>query len=345
MSASARVHAAVLAAMASGCGLFPTARDPDHVSQWVFIDPKKPPPPPALAVVGAELEDPVVCSQACGYAVHRCGRPDPKNIFCERDITEAQQTAAGQRWQDTYDLQVPLVGEACRDACGGAECTLRRRASDGRLDVVCSDQPCVGGRRPPGWEAPPRREGVGGFFAEMAALEAASVTAFEELAAELTSHGAPNELIARAERAAADEVRHAAIMRALACLPCADAPRREAPLRSLFAIALDNAREGESSELVGAAIALWQSKHAARAREALASIAADEIEHAELAGDINAWILPQLTPSERAAVRRAREEAFARLAEPAREPAEALVREAGLPREAERQAIILALAG
>jgi rubrerythrin len=343
-----RIELAVLAAMASGC-FFPS-RDPNVASNWVYIvDPAK--VPAALGHVGAELEDVRACTEACGYYAERCERVEGY-IVCERAVSDAQIDAASERAGEGYDLELPIDGHACMSACGGEQCTLRRRASDGRLDIRCRDHPCIGGRRPPGWEEGERAGGCGGLFAHMAALEAASVAAFEQLADELRAHGAPRDLVARAERAAGDERRHAAVMRSLARDRGVRPERRvrrdgqhHTARRSLLAIALDNASEGEGSELVGAAIARWQGLHASgdRTRRVFAAIARDETEHAELASDINAWILPRLSRAERAQVRRARTAAFERLRAPAREPAPELVREAGLPSEAERQAIVRAL--
>ena len=81
----------------------------------------------------------------------------------------------------------------------------------------------------------------------MAALEAASVPAFERLSAELALHGAPSALVARALEARDDERRHAALVVALARRYGAErgAVRRSAlPLRSLRAVAEENGVEG-----------------------------------------------------------------------------------------------------
>src|SRR3989442_1726027 len=67
------------------------------------------------------------------------------------------------------------------------------------------------GGGPPGLEAEPMptRADLGGYFATMASLEAASVGAFRALRTELRAHGAPRALVRAAERAARDEIRHA----------------------------------------------------------------------------------------------------------------------------------------
>jgi hypothetical protein len=68
-----------------------------------------------------------------------------------------------------------------------------------------------------------RREGrrpgqnrLGDFLARCAQLEAASVFSFSRLVRELEAYGAPKHLIARTRQARADEVRHAAVVGALA---------------------------------------------------------------------------------------------------------------------------------
>lgn len=50
---------------------------------------------------------------------------------------------------------------------------------------------------------------MGRWLANVAALEASSITAFRDLGAHLRAYAAPSDLLARCERAARDEVRHA----------------------------------------------------------------------------------------------------------------------------------------
>ncbi len=172
------------------------------------------------------------------------------------------------------------------------------------------------GRRPPGL----RSRGVGDWLTEAAHLEAASVPAFERLADELASLGAPDDLITRARLAAADEVRHAAAMHDLGArvTPVSLAP---VPPRDAFALALDNAVEGCVEEAFAAILCAYQAAHAAPPlATAMTSIADDECAHADLAFAIADWLEPRLSPADRAAIDAAVTRALASL--PARAAAE-----------------------
>lgn len=195
---------------------------------------------------------------------------------------------------------------------------------------------------------------VGGWFARAAKLEAISIPAFERLARELAHHGADPELVRAAHRARRDEVRHAAAMRTLA----REAGEREAnlvapdvgelPVRSVFAIALENAVEGCVRETFGALVATFQARRAsdARIRCIMHVIAADETKHAELSWDVAAWIEPRLTPDERAAIARAKAEAVADLATALATPLAADVHDrAGMPSPGEARRMIAELEG
>ena len=177
----------------------------------------------------------------------------------------------------------------------------------------CSDTCGATGRRPPGlWlPASAATDGLGAQLARMAHLEAASIPAFAQLAAELEAHGAPPRLIAGARRALVDEQRHAQLVgdlaRSFGARPLT-LDVEPVPLRPLAAIALDNAVEGCVRETVGAVLAAEQARLAPdrTLAESLAGIAADERRHANLAWAIDAWAEPRLSPAERHAVARAR---------------------------------------
>lgn len=178
------------------------------------------------------------------------------------------------------------------------------------------------GRRPPGLVAPHRApaDPRGAFLADAAHLEAASVPAFERLAAELARLGAPARLVDRTRAAAADEVRHAAIMTAHAVAAGAVPATVEVtptPLRDAFALALDNAVEGCVHEAFAAVLCRFQAvtcRDLALAAD-LDVIAEDEARHGELAWAIARWLEPQLTADQRAVVERARATAVAALGE------------------------------
>ncbi len=178
------------------------------------------------------------------------------------------------------------------------------------------------GRRPEGAKLSSAESGSEAVVAlrTMAELEAVSVDAFERLASELASFGAPAGLVARARDAAADEVRHARMMGVLARdagLPPASEVTIPANARTLFEVALENAVEGCVYETYGAATALFQAQRATypHLRAVFASIAPDEMAHAELAWDLDAWFATQLSESEVAQLRAAKTRAIARLGE------------------------------
>ncbi|HEY7371565.1 MAG TPA: ferritin-like domain-containing protein [Polyangia bacterium] len=192
------------------------------------------------------------------------------------------------------------AGDASADPDAGTQPSLD-------LHVAYSYSPCgpSPGRRPAGFAARRRctkGSQIGRWFADVAVLEAASVPAFRRLAAELTAHGAPAPLVSAARRAAGDEVRHYRLTAAVARQGGAEArpPRvRRAPVRSLVAMAAENAREGCVRETFGAATAAFQARHAAdpRLRAVMTAIARDEARHALLAWEIDAWARAALPPS------------------------------------------------
>jgi hypothetical protein len=188
-----------------------------------------------------------------------------------------------------------LSAQYCTQVCGHTECS--RVPLDGGDGVQCCYYTTTCGRRTDGVAMPEAHgaNAVGAFFAGAAQLEAASVPAFARLARELRAHGAPPSLIARAERARRDEIRHARAMARLA-QRFGGEPRAIAeaalPVRSLAEIAVENAAEGCVRESLGALVAEWQARFAAdaRVRSAMKRIAADEREHAELAWDVARFI-------------------------------------------------------
>jgi hypothetical protein len=226
----------------------------------------------------------------------------------------------------------------CRIETG---CSLPGCTTKGELVCQYSFPSCNGiGRRPRGLRSLQERRALsppGRYLVRMAYLEAASVVAFERLAHELETHGAPPSLRRSALRAARDEVRHARIATRLA--RCAGGSVREPVVRksrkrSLVAMAVENAVEGCVHETFGAALAMAQSMAAPdpRLRTAMRQIARDEMRHAELAWSVAEWLEGRLTEPERARVTKARTgaaraliRASCRLVEPE------LVDELGLP--------------
>ncbi len=174
----------------------------------------------------------------------------------------------------TFLAAAPSSGP--RAACG-------RRPSGMALDGGCDE----------------RAGNVGAYLAECAELEAAAVIAFELLATELATHGAPAALVERCLTAAEDERRHTQLMsvaaRRYGVEPTLPAPLTR-PLPSLRELATENMVEGCVRETWGALSAALQAR-TARDPELAAlyeSIAPDELAHAELAWDLRDWLATRL---------------------------------------------------
>lgn len=173
------------------------------------------------------------------------------------------------------------------------------------------------GRAPQALLAERATWGVGGWLAEAARLEAASVPAFEELARELSAHGAPRTLVRGARASARDEVRHARVMTSLARAYGAeptDFRRGEHGLRSLEEVAVDNAAEGCVREALGALAAVLQAERAMdpTAAAAFRSIARDEARHALLSFEVDDWARSRLPSAARGRMDEARDAALSR---------------------------------
>ncbi|NOK35265.1 hypothetical protein HMI49_18860 [Corallococcus exercitus] len=225
------------------------------------------------------------------------------------------------------DGGVSTADTACEELCrraayhGGPPCSFSRSSESlpEPDEVNCHVMYICEGRRPEGLcsdgAVATGTPALGALFARMAHLEAASVPAFERLADELASHGAPEHLVRAARRAAKDEVRHASAMESLARRHGAPMPELTvAPFqaRSLEALAIENAVEGCVRETFGALLAGWQARSAedAKVRQSLGAIAPDELMHAELSWAIDAWAMERLSPEARERVEKARREAW-----------------------------------
>ncbi len=190
------------------------------------------------------------------------------------------------------------------------------------------------GRRPLGHvEVAGRPRSLAAHLVRCAHLEAVSVEAFEELAAQLAGWGAPASLVARCRAAAADERAHAALVRAL--VPGMVIPvgaTREAP-RALEDVARHNAVEGCVHEAWAALLAHLKADRAVdpAVRATYAAIAADEARHAQLSWDVHAWLMGLLDLPARDRVRAAQAEALRRLSTVARAQAAVAPAVLGLP--------------
>src|SRR6185369_13189263 len=190
---------------------------------------------------------------------------------------------------------------------------------------------------------------LGDYFAEIARLEAASVTAFRTLRDELREHGAPRRLVRAARRAARDEVRHTRTTGALARrwggTPRTPSLSRVAR-RSLEAMAIENAVEGCVRETYGALVATRQAERAREphVRAAMMRIARDETRHAALSWSVARWLESRLDQAAKRNVERAKLAAARELSSSIAHEAEPAFAElAGLPARAECLALLAQL--
>jgi len=235
-------------------------------------------------------------------------------------------------------LPVETCGAICSSNFG---CTVSS-VTDSTATVQC--QPgCVVGRRPAGLGGPGTCDtrAAGSYFADIAHLEAASVTAFRVLRDELRLHGAPKKLVRAAARAARDEIRHAratgALARRFGAQPRVPVIAAVNP-RSLEAIAVENAVEGCVRETYGALLATRQAELATDlvVRAAMMRIARDETRHASLSWQVGCWLETRLAPAAKRNVARAKLAAAAELVGAlANEPEVSFAALAGLPSAAE----------
>jgi hypothetical protein len=250
-----------------------------------------------------------------------------------------------------------LTNPDCTDFCGplfpGGNLLCELVDPDAQPLLVKCLNCGFGGRLPAGLQTSgePARDDVAAHFAEMAHLEAASIEAFRVLGRELRHYRAPMALVRAARRAARDEARHSRIMAAIArrygSIP-REARVEKRPVRSLEAIAIDNAVEGCVRETYGALVAMWQATRAGDpvVRAALGRIARDEIQHAVLGWKVASWLAGQLDVEARRRVEHARREASRAMAHIAEaDPSHDLQRVAGVPPSSVAQAMAKHLAG
>jgi hypothetical protein len=258
--------------------------------------------------------------------------------MCGGDDAGAISLARCQTLCPVSDAGPNFTAAAVSD-CSVGECYLCGVGPSSYEQLMCTYGCASQGRRPAGLRSNRSRAPtpVAGFLSRAAYLEAASVPAFERLATELATHGAPRRLVSAAKRAARDEVRHARVMSQLAVR---DGGRVRTPrvpraaVRPLVDVAMENAVEGCVNETFGAAVALVQSRVAARSdvRNALRRIAVDEMRHADLAWRVASWLETRLDSRERARVARAQRRAVLKLVrEAANRVHPAIVRTLGVP--------------
>lgn len=275
----------------------------------------------AVAAVGATVfaacgSQPVACG-GCGCNGDATPQPTPFDVTFE--LCQTSDAGASDASGDAADDASDDAGDGgmcfatCDQACAAlkpssisassASCvSTTPDAGAGPLTAHCTT--VVGactGRKLDGLRAPAIDcdDPIGAWFAQAAWLEAASVGAFRRLARELRVHGAPAHLIAAANAAARDEIRHARLMARFANKYGAVVPRVEVEnlgVRDLESVARENAVEGCVGETYGAAFAAWAAEHGDHedVRAASREIAADEMRHAALGWAVHAWACDEL---------------------------------------------------
>jgi hypothetical protein len=277
------------------------------------------------------LLTPVVAQCGC-VGVGACASPFTRATTAAqaRDALAARQPRLsdggvmdGGFLADGGALPETITAENCRAFCEAAfghfgflSCTVGV-ADGGEPAAECMESPNCTGRRPEGLVASsevPARSRVATYLAASARLELASVPAFVRLGRELKEHGAPAKLVRATRRAARDEVRHARVMSQLA-LDAGGQPTlpevAAVGARDLETVLTENRVEGCIRETYGALIGARQAMHARspELRQAMTSIATDEIVHAELSWEIARWGEPSLSAAARKRIaKRARAE-------------------------------------
>lgn len=293
-------------------------------------------------------------------ATHGCGSSWVSGCTPpEREFTIAAQLTDGELTKLQTDFKLDSrdridCATACRfahardqgwEAAEIRSCTFDITHEPGMAPTaVAASVGCAGraieyfceGRRPLGHiERAHAATGIAEHLADCAHLEAAAVTAFDDLALALARWDAPAALVDRCRRARAQEVEHATAVAAVARRRGASVslPSRTPSELSPLAVALDNAVEGCVHEAWAALRARWVAAHARdpELRELYTRIADDELEHAQLSWDLHAWLLEQLDASARAGVEAALSRALVGLPELAAAQARALPVELGLP--------------
>lgn len=245
--------------------------------------------PQSISVVIAAL-----LSGSCGPTlVRRVTTVDTARA--QKSIDECVKTsgteACDQLCKDVFDNPADMI--ACGFDRNGAKTDVwyeAKKVDSG--DPTPAEQGCAPGRRPAGLAqlacAAPSHAAA--YLAVAAQLEAASLTAFARVHAQVTALGGGADLLARIRTALADELAHAHAMVALArrygAAPAA--PRIDNVELDAVEQAIENIVEGCIGEAVAALHAAHVAVHASDplVRDVFAQIAADETQHALLAHDL-----------------------------------------------------------
>jgi hypothetical protein len=334
----------LLAVPAAGCGSSVTVLAGSDAGSDVATPTDRGSPVDAGVDAGPRVDTAVIDSGTPDVGTPDSGCTPRLNGEIPGTCEEAVLHPCGIPLAAQVDAGAYVPPDLCTTLCGpsrfgaGRSCRRLERQPDGTEVIACTT--CAIGRRTAGLgpiEGAPDRGPLGDFFARVATLEWASVTAFERLADDLARLGAPAGLVADARRGADDERRHTRAMGALAGrygAPVRAPEFTDVGIRSLEEIAVENAAEGCVRETFGALVATWQARSArdAAVAGALREVAADETRHAEFSWALQRWVDGALDGGARSRVRAARDAAAAALWRELDAPVDpALVAVAGLP--------------
>ena len=323
----------------------PVATQVGCVSEPVIVDPPKSTDPcrePAVRSPGqATVDEKIYLSGSDGLSaaecVKLCQQLVKKQYSYEWSTLVGMENFKANQCTTKFDPKTYDTTLQC-----AASFTEVNSAYTGAPGCYNPPRPVVG-RMPAGLQVHPQTAAseLGNYFADMAAMETAAITAFRYLVRELTAYQAPANLIQLAQTAVKEETRHAHMAGLLSQACDTAVPVVEVAdfqLRSLFEIALENAIEGCVNETFAAACGLWQEQQAEFSvfRQVIGHIAEEEIGHAALSWSIHEWAMPQLTLAQQAHIRQAQAEAVDSVAQKFLREETPLVRRAvGLPQQAD----------
>jgi hypothetical protein len=300
---------ALLSALGAGCGAGVREGDasPDAGTVTPPDDSGVVDARPPMADAGVACA-PVPSTQMCEESVY---------YPCELPIALADPQAPSR--EECMVLCAPALDDAGATFFGCFFATGSGSSGGDVAGVRVSCTSCAIGRRPADLVADEPWTGadvVAEALAEMAHIEAASVHAFRRLAHALAELGADAELVARARRAARDEIAHARLVSQLARARGV-APRRVVIDRTrkttTFELALENAVEGCVHETLGVAFLAHQRLYASdpELRAMAEALYEDELDHATLSWDLVALFARHLATDERDALAQAQSRALA----------------------------------
>ncbi len=213
--------------------------------------------------------------------------------WCGADVQSVE--GEGTFWEDEFTDTGGSPGARC------CYPVVAREAST-RCDPVGRPFHEQGQVKVAAFEGPEPQTPLAKAWLEAARMEHASVAAFSRLTLDLMAVGAPLELLAQLQSAAADEVRHARLTFELASelsgVALRPGPFPMAPITprtDLAAIAFDAVVEGCIGETMGAYLArqIAQDLPPGAQRDVLEALAEDEERHAALSWGIVAWLLKE----------------------------------------------------